>query len=88
LQNLDKINTPFLVILDRDKVIMFGRKTMEDYESKVLSTTPDHDQPVYEDAGSATLAASSLSVEEQLQEGVVAQAPPEGGLVAWLAGTS
>jgi hypothetical protein len=65
---------------------MFGSKTVEDHESKVSSTTPDHDQAVHEDSGSATLAASSLSVKDQPHEGEVAQATPEGGIVAWLAG--
>lgn len=65
---------------------MFGTKTVGDDESKVSSTTPDHDQAVHEDAGSATSAASRVSVKDQPHEGEVAQATPEGGLVAWLAG--
>jgi hypothetical protein len=88
LQNLNKIDTPLMAILDRDRHVMFGRKTMEDHESKVSSTTPDQDQPVHDDVRSATLAASSLRGEEHTQEGVVTQAPPEGGLAAWLAGKS
>ncbi|CAN9196354.1 unnamed protein product [Alternaria alternata] len=64
---------------------MFGSKTVGDDESKVSSTTPDHDQAVHEDAGSATSAASRVSVKDQPHEGEVAQATPEGGLVAWLA---
>ena len=59
---------------------------MEGHESNVSSTTQDHDQAVHEDAGSATVAASSLSVKDQPHEGEAAQTTPEGGLVAWLAG--
>ena len=59
---------------------------MEGHESNVSSTTPDHDQAVHDDAGSATVAASSLSVKDQPHEGEAAQTTPEGGLVAWLAG--
>jgi hypothetical protein len=65
---------------------MFGSKTVEGHESNVSSTTPDHDQAVHEDAGSATVAASSLSVKDQPHEGEAAQTTPERGLVAWLAG--
>jgi hypothetical protein len=64
---------------------MFGKHSNED-ESRVSSTAPKNDQTVQEDSESLTVPSSSLSVEERAREEVVAQTPPEGGLVAWLAG--
>jgi hypothetical protein len=71
---------------------MFGTKitpgggTMQDHESKLSSTTPDLDQPIHGDADSTNSPASSLHIEERPQGEIAAQAPPEGGLVAWFAG--
>jgi hypothetical protein len=71
---------------------MFGRNatlergTMQDHESKLSSTTPDLEQPMHRDTESTNSLASSLHIEERTQGEAVAQAPPEGGLVAWLAG--
>jgi len=64
---------------------MFGRKTTIDHEGKLSSTAADHGQPKHEDTESATLPSSSTSIEEQPEDGIIAQEPPEGGLIAWLA---
>ena len=65
--------------------MMFGRNTTIDHESKGSPETPDHGEPKHEDTESATLPSSSTSIEEQPQDGSIAQEPPEGGLIAWLA---
>jgi hypothetical protein len=68
---------------------MFGRKkTTAHHKTKDASTTSGHDQSLNEDTVSMNIPASTLSVEEQPQSEPVAQAPPEGGLLAWLAGKS
>jgi hypothetical protein len=65
---------------------MFGKQTMNKDASKVPSRASKSGQIVQEDSESSTVPSSSLSVEERTQEEVIAQTPPEGGLVAWLAG--
>jgi len=65
--------------------MMFGRKTTIDHEGKLSPETPNHGEPKHEDTESATLPSSSTSIEEQPEDGIIAQEPPEGGLVAWLA---
>jgi len=64
---------------------MFGRKTMDGHEGKLSPETPNHGEPKHEDTESATLPSSSTSVEKQPGHGTIAQEPPEGGLIAWLA---
>lgn len=64
---------------------MFGRKATDDHESKLSPETPDHGEPKHEDTELATLPSSSTSIEERPGDTVVAQEPPEGGLIAWLA---
>ena len=64
---------------------MFGRTTTIDHESKLSPESPDHGEPKHEDTESATLPSSSTSIKERPDDETLAQEPPEGGLVAWLA---
>jgi hypothetical protein len=67
---------------------MTGKHTRNEDENIVSSKAPKSCQIIQEDSEPSTVPSSSLSVEERAREEVVAQTPPEGGLVAWLAGRS